>query len=83
MTRRKRAVSLADGIARKHAAAPPPLAPGSSGGTKALTLRLPEATHDALAALALAEQRSPHALLLDALGLLLEKHGTPPVVPQG
>jgi hypothetical protein len=57
----------------------PPVEPSSSDQTRTLTLRLPPIVHDQLREMAFKARRSQHALLLDALNLLFEKHGKPPI----
>jgi predicted HicB family RNase H-like nuclease len=56
----------------------PPVEP-SGDQTRTLTLRLQPVVHDQLREMAFKARRSQHALLLDALNLLFEKHGKPPI----
>lgn len=46
-----------------------------------LTMRLPIAAHDRLREMAYRSRRSQHALMMDALNLLFEKSGKPPIAP--
>lgn len=75
--------SLADAMAQKVAPAAPvtsrPAEPQPTGNIKSLTLRLPKAVHDQLREMAFISRRSQHALVLERLNLLFERHGKPPI----
>ena len=77
----KKPTSLSAAMAKKPVPAAPEPHPssGSNGGTKTLTLRLPEPVHDQVREMAFAARRSQHSLLLEALNLLFERHGKPPI----
>lgn len=78
----KKPTSLSDVMAKKATAVPaPPAATSGGGDIKTLTLRLPEPVHDQLREMAFSARRSQHALLMDALNLLFERHGKPPIAP--
>ena len=67
-------------MAKKAAVVTPPTPVADIGGaTRTLTLRLPPPVHDQLREMAFTSRRSQHALLLDALDLLFERHGKPPI----
>lgn len=78
----KKPTSLADVMTKKTIVAPlaQPSAQQDSGGEiKNLTLRLPIVVHDQLREMAYLGRTSQQALLLEALNLLFEKHGKPPI----
>ena len=79
----KKPTSLADAMAKKTApAAPEPAKTDKpAGDIKTLTLRLPEPVHDQLREMSYTSRRSQHALLMEALNLLFEKSGKPPIAP--
>jgi len=78
----KKPTSLSDVMARKAAtAATPSLASQSDGEIKTLTLRLPIAVHDQLREMAFTGRVSQHSLLMEAMNLLFERHGKPPIAP--
>jgi hypothetical protein len=60
-------------VAEKAAANP------TSPATRTLTLRLPPIVHDQLREMAFTSRRSQHALLLEGLNMLFERHGRPPI----
>ena len=78
----KAPTKLGDALAKKAGAAPEPAA-APDGEIKTLTLRLPIAVHDQLREMSFSGRRSQHALLMDALNLLFEKHNKPPIAPVG
>jgi hypothetical protein len=76
----KKPTTLAASLAKKTttaAAETAPLAP--SGDVRTLTLRLPIVVHDQLREMAYVSRKSQHALLLEGLNLLFERHGKPPI----
>ncbi len=76
----KKPVTLDAALARKAAASAPESPPAAEkGATRVLTLRLPEPVHEQLREMAFTAHRSQHALLLEALNLLFERHGKPPI----
>jgi hypothetical protein len=81
MTRKP--TSLDAALAKKAvvatAASPLPPASAGSGEIRTLTLRLPPVVHDQLREMAFTSRRSQHALLLEALNDLFQKHGKPPI----
>jgi len=77
----KKPTSLAAVMARKTTAMPEPVKPAPGGETRTLTLRLPEVVHEQLREMAFTAHRSQHSLLLEALNLLFERHGKPPIAP--
>ena len=78
----KKPTSLADAMAKKSTASAPAAQPAGEGGeTKTLTLRLAPMVHDQLREMAFSSRRSQHALLMEALNLLFERHGKPPIAP--
>jgi hypothetical protein len=81
----KKPTSLADVMVKKAAAAVEPARtdlPDTAGGqTKTLTLRLPVVVHDQLREMAFTARRSQHDLLMEALNLLFERNGKPPIAP--
>ena len=81
MTRKP--TSLADAMAKKTTVAgpEPSKADRPTGDIKTLTLRLPEPVHDQLREMSFTSRRSQHALLMEALNLLFEKNGKPPIAP--
>ena len=78
----KKPTSLSDVMAKKTTAVPAPVAPSpASGEIKTLTLRLPMIVHDQLREMAFSGRVSQHSLLMEALNLLFERHGKPPIAP--
>ena len=78
----KKPTSLSAVMTKKAAAAAPaPTPPAESGETKTLTLRLPPLVHDQLREMAFSARQSQHSLLMEALNLLFERHGKPPIAP--
>jgi hypothetical protein len=77
----KKPTSLSDVMAKKANAAPSPQPAEEGAGTRTLTLRLAPVVHDQLREMAFSSRRSQHALLMDALNLLFERHGKPPIAP--
>ncbi len=80
----KKPSSLADVMARKAVPATeqaPPTTPAGPATIKTLTLRLPEVVHDQLREMAFTSRRAQHDLLMEALNLLFERHGKPPIAP--
>ena len=75
----KKPTSLDAAMARKAASAPEVATAGVQGTTRTLTLRLPELVHEQLREMAFSAHRSQHSLLLEALNLLFERHGKPPI----
>lgn len=77
----KKPTSLSDVMTKKAAipAAPPAAQP--DGEIKTLTLRLPLPVHDQLREMAFTGRVSQHSLLMEALNLLFERHGKPPIAP--
>lgn len=51
-------------------------------GVRFVTLRLPVAVHEQLREMAYTSRRSQHALAMEALNLLFDRHGKPPIAPQ-
>lgn len=81
----RKATGLTAAMAKKAAAhAPLPSETAANGGkarTLTLTLRLPEPVHEQLREMAFTSRRSQHALLMEGLNLLFERHGKPPIAP--
>lgn len=79
----KKPTSLAAAMTRKTTVAAPqaPVAPPQEkdGEVKTLTLRLPIVVHDQLREMAFSGRTSQQALMLEALNLLFERHGKPPI----
>ncbi len=75
----KKPTTLAASLAKKTSAAPEAASPALVGDIRTLTLRLPPIVHDQLREMAFISRRSQHALLLEALNLLFERHGRPPI----
>ena len=81
MTRKP--IGLAAAVSKKTVAGvPTPVEPVASGPVRTVTLRLPEVVHDQLREMAFTSRRSQHSLMMDALNLLFEHHGKPPIAPQ-
>lgn len=76
----KKPTSLSDVMAKKVSAAPAAATP-TADKTVTLTLRLPPIVHDQLREMAFAGRVSQHSLLMEALNLLFERHGKPPIAP--
>ena len=70
-------------MAKKHTPAPAPaeVEPNGRGPTRTVTLRLPEVVHEQLRELAFHSRRSQHALLMEGLNMVFERHGKPPIAP--
>jgi hypothetical protein len=81
MTRKP--TGLAAAVSKKAAvAAVPEPEPAIDGRTtRTLTLRLPPLVHEQLREMSYASRRSQHALLMEGLNLLFERHGKPPIAP--
>lgn len=78
----KKPTSLSDVMVKKAAsAAEPTQAPAGDSEIKTLTLRLPVVVHDQLREMAFSARQSQHSLLMEALNLLFERHGKPPIAP--
>lgn len=77
----KKPTSLSDAMAKKAGATVEPTKAAGGGETRTLTLRLPEVVHEQLREMAFSARRSQHSLLLEALNLLFERHGKPPIAP--
>jgi hypothetical protein len=75
----KKPATLADAMAKKAMPFTAPPEPVDGGAVKTLTLRLPTQAHDQLREMAFIDRRSQHSLLLEALNLLFERHGKPPI----
>ncbi len=76
----KKPTSLSDVMAKKATAtAQPP--DQAEGRIKTLTLRLPPVVHDQLREMAFDMRQSQHALCMEALNLLFERHQLPPIAP--
>lgn len=75
----KKPTSLDAAMARKASAVPEPAPKETAGAVRTLTLRLPEFVHEQLRQMAYEGHRSQHSLLLEALNLLFERHGKPPI----
>jgi len=74
----KKPTSLSDVMAKKATAtAQPP--DQAEGRIKTLTLRLPPVVHDQLREMAFDMRQSQHALCMEALNLLFERHQLPPI----
>jgi len=52
---------------------------GAEDNLRTLTMRLPLAVHDQLREMAFTSRRSQHSLMMDALNLLFERDGDPPI----
>lgn len=76
----KKPTRLSDVMAKKATAALPLTEPGE-GKVKTLTLRLPPIVHDQLREMAFTTRQSQHALCMEALNLLFERHQLPPIAP--
>jgi hypothetical protein len=64
----------------KNAAVVPGIRPGTTDNpAETMTLRLPDVAHEQLRKMAFSTHRSQHSLLLEAVNLLFERHGKPPV----
>ena len=84
MTAKPRNSSLSAALARKAGdttASPPPAPARETGAIRTLTLRLPDAVHEQLREMSYVQRRSQHALLMEALNLLFERDGKPPIAP--
>ena len=68
-------------MAKKATAVEAPASAGSEGEIKTLTLRLPLVVHNQLREMAFAARRSQHSMLMEAVNLLFERHGKPPIAP--
>lgn len=80
----KKPTSLSDVMAKKAGMVAAPLpAAQQDGEIKTLTLRLPLAVHDQLREMAFTGRVSQHSLLMEALNLLFDRHGKPPIAPAG
>jgi hypothetical protein len=77
----KKPTSLSDVMAKKATAAEPPRAADAPAEIKTLTLRLPIVVHDQLREMAFTARRSQHDMLMEALNLLFERNGKPPIAP--
>ena len=85
----KKPTSIADAIAKKRAPSPsipdpltpPPAQTASQQSMRMLSFRAPEIVIDQLKDMAYHGKRSQQALVNEALNLLFEKHGKPPVAP--
>ena len=75
----KKPKTLSEVMARKAVTSPEATEPATGGETKTLTLRLPPLVHDQLREMAFVGRKSQHSLLLEALNLLFERHGKPPI----
>lgn len=76
----KKPISLSAVMARKHAPAEALATPiVTAAKTKTLTLRLPVVVHDQLREMAFSGRTSQQSLLEEALNLLFERHGKPPI----
>ena len=77
----KKPTSLSDVMAKKAVpgSQEPPMP--ASGKPVTLTLRLPPIVHDQLREMAFSGRVSQHALLMEAVNLLFERHGKPPIAP--
>jgi hypothetical protein len=76
MTRKP--TSLSAVMAKKPTAIEPASA-ADGDAVRTLTLRLPPVVHDQLREMAFHSRKSQHALLLEALNDLFQKHGKPPI----
>ena len=86
----KKPTSIADAIAKKRAPSPStpdplpaPAQTASQQPMRMLSFRAPEIVIDQLKDMAYHGKRSQQALVNEALNLLFEKHGKPPVAPEG
>jgi hypothetical protein len=77
----KKPTGLAAALSRKAESAAVAPKPAPSGAVRTVTLRLPEIVHDQLREMAFTSRRSQHSLMMDALNLLFEQHGKPPIAP--
>ena len=77
----KKPTSLSEVMAKKAAVVAEPVKPSAVGDIKTLTLRLPEVVHERLREMAYTAHRSQHSLLMEAVNLLFERHGKPPIAP--
>ena len=77
----KKPTSLSDVMTRKSAPASQEPPASASGKSVTLTLRLPPVVHDQLREMAFSGRVSQHALLMEAVNLLFERHGKPPIAP--
>lgn len=76
----KKPTKLFDVMTKKVAAVSSQPEPGE-GKHKTLTLRLPPVVHDQLREMAFTTRQSQHALCMEALNLLFERHQLPPIAP--
>jgi hypothetical protein len=74
----KKPTSLSAAMAKKPTAAPDHPEP-KDGETRTITMRLKPVVHDQLREMAFTSRKSQHSLLLEALNLLFERHGKPPI----
>ena len=83
MSAKSRPSSIAAALSRKavEATDPRPTRERETGAIRTLTLRLPDAVHDQLREMSYVQRRSQHALLMEALNLLFERDGKPPIAP--
>lgn len=77
----KKPTSLSAVMAKKATVVPEAVKPGSTSDIRTLTLRLPELVHEQLREMAYTAHRSQHSLLMEAVNLLFERHGKPPIAP--
>ena len=75
----KKPTTLAAVMAKKPTAAPEPVEAAAAKNIRTLTLRLPPVVHDQLREMAFVGRKSQHELLLEALNLLFERYGKPPI----
>ena len=76
----RKPTSLSDVLVKK-AAAMPTAVEASEAEVKTLTVRLKPIVHDQLRELAFTARRSQHDLIMQALNLLFELNGKPPIAP--
>jgi hypothetical protein len=77
----KKPVSLLEATVKKQLTEVPEKAAAgpASPAIRTLTLRLPPIVHDQLREMAFTSRRSQHALLMEGLNMLFERHGRPPI----
>ena len=77
----KKPTGLAAAVSKKASVVVPEPQPAADGKTRTLTLRLPPLVHEQLREMSFTSRRSQHALLMEGLNLLFERHGKPPIAP--
>ena len=77
----KKPTSLSEVMAKKNPPGVTVATPEPDAPIKTLTLRLPVLVHDQLREMAFSARKSQHLLLMEALNMLFEREGKPPIAP--